>query len=149
VTGLAGGVHHIVQYRKTDEAGWTTPLDPLAPGETSTILKDLDQNVEYEVRVSAVSSGLMSAWSSSQVVSTDKRKPQLGDLVVWDGRNEIDLTRVQMLAFTIIAATFIISTIYLDNKIPESPAGFLELLGLSNSVYLLGRYAGNRFAGGN
>ena len=55
--------------------------------------------------------------------------PQWSDLVVWDGIHEVDITRVQMLAFTVLAAVFMILKIVDDNQIPTVSDGIILLMG--------------------
>ena len=64
------------------------------------------------------------------------------DLVMSGDRNtEIDLTRVQMLVFTSIAAVFTLLTLINTGKIPDIPVGVLALVGLSNGVYIASKAA--------
>jgi hypothetical protein len=49
---------------------------------------------------------------------------------------EIDVTRFQMLLFTLITATFVVLNVLTTYVIPEIPTGFLTLMGISNGVYL-------------
>jgi hypothetical protein len=65
------------------------------------------------------------------------RKPRWSDLVVndADGRREIDISRVQMLYFTLVTATFVVMRVVTTYVIPEIPQGFQILMGISNAVY--------------
>lgn len=49
---------------------------------------------------------------------------------------EIDVTRVQMLLFTLVTAVFVLITVATTYVIPEIPSGFVTLMGISNGVYL-------------
>jgi hypothetical protein len=69
--------------------------------------------------------------------------PRWSDLIVSDsgaaGPNaarEIDVTRLQMLYFTLIAATFVVIRVIGTYVIPEIPQGFLILMGISNGLYV-------------
>jgi hypothetical protein len=69
--------------------------------------------------------------------------PQWSDLIVSettkiDGTKvrEIDVTRFQMLLFTLITAAFVLMNVLTTYVIPEIPTGFLTLMGISNGVYL-------------
>jgi hypothetical protein len=62
---------------------------------------------------------------------------QWSDLVVIG--NGIDVTRVQMLIFTLISAAFVIVKVVVAYQIPVIPDNFLLLMGISNGVYLTGR----------
>jgi hypothetical protein len=77
--------------------------------------------------------------------ATRKRHPAWSDLVMEEieGR-EIDVTRVQMLYFTLVTAAFVLMKVLTSYEIPVIPEGFLILMGISNSVYV-----GSKFAGGS
>jgi hypothetical protein len=66
-----------------------------------------------------------------------QRKPMWSDLIVSevDGRREIDVTRVQMLYFTVITAVFVVMRVLTSYVIPEIPQGFQILMGISNAVF--------------
>jgi hypothetical protein len=73
----------------------------------------------------------------------DDQTPQWSDLIVnqntrIDGTviREIDVTRFQMLLFTLITAAFVLMNVLTTYVIPEIPTGFLTLMGISNGVYL-------------
>ena len=72
------------------------------------------------------------------------RHPRWSDLVMEEveGR-ELDVTRVQMLYFTLVTAVFVLLKVITSYEIPVIPEGFLLLMGISNSVYV-----GSKFAGG-
>jgi hypothetical protein len=63
--------------------------------------------------------------------------PQWSNLVVVDGT--VDLTRVQMLIFTLISAGFVSLQVLVTYTIPEIPINFLLLMGISNGIYVAGR----------
>ena len=65
------------------------------------------------------------------------RKPRWSDLIVNEvnGRREIDITRVQMLYFTLVTAAFVVMRVVATYVIPEIPQGFQVLMGISNAVY--------------
>ena len=66
--------------------------------------------------------------------------PEWSDLVIPDrSTREIDVTRLQMLAFTLITAAFVLIKVVVDYEIPTIPANFLVLMGISNGVYVGGR----------
>ena len=68
------------------------------------------------------------------------RTPLFRDLLVWDGTNEIDVSRLQMLFFTLVAATFVSLKVVTQNEIPTIPEGLLLLMGVSNGVYLSSKF---------
>src|SRR5262249_45734081 len=69
--------------------------------------------------------------------------PRWSDLIVnevvkEDGTKtrEIDVTRFQMLFFTLITAIFVLMNVVTTYVIPEISTGFVTLMGISNGVYL-------------
>ena len=68
------------------------------------------------------------------------REPRWSDLIISDSSNQIDVTRVQMLFFTLIAAGFVATRLFNSYEIPPVPDGFLWLMGLSNGVYLSAKF---------
>ena len=67
-------------------------------------------------------------------------EPEWADLIIPDrGNGEIDVTRLQMLAFTLIVAAFVVVKVVVDYEIPTIPDSFLVLMGISNGVYVGGR----------
>jgi hypothetical protein len=57
-----------------------------------------------------------------------------------DGPPEIDVTRVQMFFFTVISASFVLIKVFGSYEIPEIPNGYVELMGISNGVYLTKKF---------
>jgi hypothetical protein len=49
---------------------------------------------------------------------------------------EIDVARYQMLLFTLVTAVFVLMNVVTSYVIPEIPAGFVTLMGISNGVYM-------------
>jgi hypothetical protein len=71
------------------------------------------------------------------------RKPRWADLVISDDDGlQIDVTRVQMLYFTLIGAAFVLMQVATTYVIPEIPTGFLVLMGISNGVYVGSKFVG-------
>jgi hypothetical protein len=70
------------------------------------------------------------------------RKPIWSDLVISDDGLQIDVTRVQMLYFTLIGAAFVLMQVATTYVIPEIPQGFLVLMGISNGVYVGSKFVG-------
>ena len=64
--------------------------------------------------------------------------------MVWDGTHEVDVTRLQMLFFTLVAAIFVVVKVVAQNEVPEIPQGLLLLMGLSNGVYLSSKFVSGR-----
>jgi hypothetical protein len=72
------------------------------------------------------------------------RRPRWSDLILDENTGNIDVSRVQMLIFTLVTAAFVaIKVISSTNyEIPDIPAGFLILMGISNGVYVGSKFAG-------
>lgn len=69
------------------------------------------------------------------------RTPAWSDLVVTpEHPGELDVTRVQMLLFTLIAAGFVAIKLLNSYVIPEIPPGILILMGISNGTYLSAKF---------
>ena len=71
-------------------------------------------------------------------LSPARRLPRWSDLILNEGpvQNSIDVARMQILYFTLIAVAFVALRVATTFVIPEIPAGFQVLLGLSSAVYL-------------
>jgi len=66
--------------------------------------------------------------------------PEWSDLIIPNrASREIDVTRLQMLAFTLITAAFVLIKVVVDYEIPTIPTNFLLLMGISNGVYVGGK----------
>ncbi len=131
---------YLLQYREDEEATWSNWTQPIPATSASVALRDLDQDAIYWVRVSLVDSGGWSGWTLPKDLKTPQRLPRWADLIIWKDQKEVDVTRVQMLLFTLIAASFVALKIVDVNAIPEIPATLLALMGLSNGVYLTARF---------
>jgi hypothetical protein len=64
--------------------------------------------------------------------------PKWSDLVLNDG--ELDVSRMQMLFFTLIIAIFVVIKVAANHTIPELPDSFMALMGISNGIYLLSKF---------
>jgi hypothetical protein len=84
----------------------------------------------------------------------DDQTPRWSDLIVTENTlannmvsREIDVTRFQMLLFTLITAAFVLMNVVTTYVIPEIPTGFLTLMGISNGVYLGAKVAQGSVSG--
>jgi hypothetical protein len=66
-------------------------------------------------------------------------RPQWSQMLVDRYSHEIDVTRVQMLIFTLITAAFVAVQVIATYSIPDISDNFMVLMGISNGVYLAGR----------
>lgn len=64
--------------------------------------------------------------------------PRWGDLVSDQG--QLDVTRVQMLFFTVLVAAFVMVHVVDNYQIPAVPESFLTLVGISNGVYIVNKF---------
>jgi cellulose 1,4-beta-cellobiosidase len=125
---------YVVQYRTLGTLAWSTASGTAATPYTVT---GLEGGTDYEFQVFAVNAGIAGQPSSIAALRTADRMPRWSDLVIsGDGANEVDVTRVQMLLFTVIAAVFVAMKLLAESDIPDIPSGILTLMGLSNGVYL-------------
>ena len=139
-TAAVGANNYVVECRIHDSDDLWTPSTPAA--ETTRRLFSLRPNTLYDVRVRARSTlngdGRPSAVAQAM---SGTRVPQWSDLVVSsDDNEEIDVTRVQMLFFTVISALFVLIRVSASGVIPAIPDGFLLLMGISNGVYLTAKF---------
>lgn len=131
---------YLVQYREVGAPVWTT-LDPIAGFSSENYTAVLPQvslefEATYEFRSASILDGALGPWSNVAAVTTDKHIPEWSDLVMSDDGISIDITRVQMLLFTVLAAMFVALNIGDDSIIPIIPNGMIMLIGLSNGVYV-------------
>jgi hypothetical protein len=128
-----------VQYRRHDTVGaWTIVPQTAAQPEHS--VDGLISGVSYDFRIAAANAAGQGLWSAVATART-LRNPQWADLVVTgDGRGEIDVTRAQMLFFTLVAAVFVGMKVLTSYVIPEIPQGILLLMGISNGVYITAKF---------
>ncbi|MEI8393481.1 MAG: hypothetical protein WCF85_02015 [Rhodospirillaceae bacterium] len=66
--------------------------------------------------------------------------PRWSDVVTDADGARVDIARVQMLFFTVIAALFVTIKIVTGYTIPDIPQGFLIMMGISNGVYVTKKY---------
>lgn len=130
---------YLVRYRPFTGTAWIAAPGPIFG--TSCPITGLTPNTAHLYQVAAVGNGAIGPWAQALApVATRAHKPGYSDLIIWDGRNEVDVTRIQMLLFTVIAAAFVLLQIWRDSVIPAIPAGMLALMGISNGVYLTAKF---------
>jgi hypothetical protein len=134
-----GATSYTVQYRRHDTVEAWTPV-PQPAAQPKYTVDGLTSGVAYDFRVAAVNATGRGLWSAI-VTARTLRNPQWADLVVTgDGRGEVDVTRAQMLFFTLVAATFVGMKVLTSYIIPDIPQGILLLMGISNGVYLTAKF---------
>ncbi len=134
-----------VEYAVAGSADWE--LSAMAVAGPSYRVKGLQPSQAYDFRVFALNAAGVgpaspSATLSTLPASTVLRRPRWSDLVVTPNHpGEIDVTRMQMLFFTLVSAGFVTVRLIDSYSIPEVPEGFMLLMGISNSVYLSSKFA--------
>ncbi len=139
--GIAGGAALAArvpagssQAGQKDSAQGAPPTQPSAPQtDPSAAAADQQQPAATETKPAPAVGNKQTKGPSDP----NPGPPQWSDLVVVDGT--IDLTRVQMLIFTLISAGFVGLQVLVTYTIPEIPTNFLLLMGISNSIYVAGR----------
>jgi hypothetical protein len=135
----AAGTDFVVQTRPADsDEGWTERNATAAQLKVSGL--KLGTGYNFRVRTK----GEMDAWSDIQTLTTAARFPRWSDIVTdTDRPAEIDVTRVQMLFFTVISAFFVALKIIDTGTIPEIDPTYVMLMGISNGVYLSAKFVRN------
>ena len=139
---LPQGAHYRVEYRAHDsDEPWR--IHRLETASIATTVTELRSNTLYDFRVTAKDN---SAWGSPSTIfrqSTGVHKPKWSDIVTdTDRPAEIDVTRVQMLFFTVISACFVAIKIVHGDAIPEIPQTYVTMMGISNGVYITAKFVG-------
>lgn len=128
---------YVVRYREIDTALWL--IGSIADGYANTIKADkLHSNTEYEIEVLAIKDGRK--LNVLKTDSTTQRVPTFSDLLMASNGKEIDVSRIQMMFFTVIAASFVVLKVFYSHELPEIPDGILTLMGISNGVYLAAKF---------
>jgi len=133
------GAKYRVEYRAHDsDEPWRNFGEEI--DNPSVTVSGLTANTFYDFRVFADTSVTP---SDIYRETTGPRKPRWSDIVTDTNRPaEIDVTRVQMLFFTVISAFFVAKNIYFGGVIPEIPSTYVTLMGISNGVYITAKFVG-------
>jgi hypothetical protein len=132
---------YTIRYRVHDSAdGWQLAGSTIPPTFTLT---GLMPNVPYDFEIRPAVDGL----EGTAAIVAGKSGPHVpgwADLVLDPDKGEIDVTRVQMLFFTLVVAVFVTLRVVVSGQIPDIPESFLLLMGISNGVYLTAKFVPNR-----
>lgn len=133
------GATYVLEKRPHDnDADWS-PITLAKPNEPQATVDNLIPNTVYDFRVRTVATP--GAWSPVETFSTGIRTPKWSDIVTdTDRPAEIDVTRVQMLFFTVISAFFVGLHIADTGTIPEIDPTYVTLMGISNGVYVTTKF---------
>jgi hypothetical protein len=133
------GATYVLEKRLHDSDAEWTAIALANPSSPNATVAHLIPNTAYDFRVRTVA--LPDAWSLVETFSTDIRTPKWSDLVTdTDRPAEIDVTRVQMLFFTIISAVFVAVNIIDTGTIPVIDNTYVTLMGISNGVYVTTKF---------
>ena len=131
---------YTVEYRVHDSDGPWQPA--LNVSQTSGKVSGLRASTTYDFRVIATNAAGAGQPSNLLREATGTLIPRWSDIVTnTDRPAEIDVTRVQMLFFTVISACFVAQKIAFSGTIPEIPPSYVTLMGISNGVYLTSKFA--------
>ena len=139
----AAAAVHAVTYARQDFADWRESDDRIK--ETShrvnRLLPDSAYVFQVVARNASGNSPPVQVTGRTREAAVIPRPPLWSDLVVTPQHpGEIDVTRVQMLFFTLISAGFVAIKLISGYTIPEIPEGFMLLMGISNGVYLSAKF---------
>ncbi len=110
------------------------------PGPVENLAQFVAQNAAIDAdKTAAAAAARAKAFKNPP----EDQTPRWSDLIINESTGvnglkarEIDVTRFQMLLFTLITAAFVVMNVLTTYVIPEIPTGFLTLMGISNGVYL-------------
>jgi hypothetical protein len=110
---------------------------PADKAKAETDARDAEAQAEAKRKAAAIA-------AANAAVLTRIRHPRWSDLIMEENKGrELDVTRVQMLLFTLATAGFVAVRVITSGQIPEIPEGFLILMGISNGVYVGSKFAAN------
>ncbi len=130
---------YVLEKRPHDgDAGWS-PVVLANTSNSQATVAGLISNTVYDFRVR--DNDKPEAWSDVTTISTGIRTPRWSDIVTdTDRPAQIDVTRVQMLFFTVISALFVALNIVDAGTIPEIDPTYVTLMGISNGVYVTAKF---------
>jgi len=133
------GATYVLEKRPHDSDAEWNAIALAEPSDPKTTVANLIPNTAYDFRVRTVAEP--DAWSPIKTFSTGIRTPKWSDLVTdTDRPAEIDVTRVQMLFFTIISASFVALNIADTGTMPDIDPTYVTLMGISNGVYATAKF---------
>jgi hypothetical protein len=134
---------HAVSYARQAVADWRVSDDLIKENShrVSRLLPDTTYVFQVTARNDKGTSALAQVIEKTKEAAAIPRMPRWSDLVVTPQHpGEIDVTRVQMLFFTLISVAFVAVKLINSYMIPDIPDGFMLLMGISNGVYLSAKF---------
>lgn len=89
-----------------------------------------------EIQKTLIPSAPVSATSCKSSTQSCKTTPHWRDLVLTMDGKAPDISRVQMLVFTLVGGCFVVLQVLNYYVIPDIPAGYQILIGISNGIYV-------------
>jgi Fibronectin type III domain len=134
---------YAVSYARQAFADWRVSDDLVKENShrVSRLLPDTTYVFQVTARNDKGASPPAQVTARTRVAAVIPRQPVWSDLVVTPQHpGEIDVTRVQMLFFTLISVAFVAIKLINSYTIPDIPEGFMLLMGISNGVYLSAKF---------
>lgn len=140
--GAAPAVY-AVSYARLAFADWRDSDERIKQNShrVSRLLPDTPYVFQVTARNDKGTSVPAQVGEKTRMAAAIPRMPRWSDLVVTPQHpGEIDVTRVQMLFFTLISVAFVAIKLVNGYVIPDIPEGFMLLMGISNGVYLSAKF---------
>ena len=134
---------YAVSYARQAFADWRESEDCIRQNShrVSRLLPDTTYVFQVTARNTNSASAPVQVTERTKQAALIPRQPVWSDLVVTPHHpGEIDVTRVQMLFFTLISVAFVAIKLITSYMIPDIPEGFMLLMGVSNGVYLSAKF---------
>jgi hypothetical protein len=134
---------YAVSYARQAFADWRESDDCIRQNShrVSRLLPDTTYVFQVTARNTNGASAPVQVTERTKQAALIPRQPVWSDLVVTPQHpGEIDVTRVQMLFFTLISVAFVAIKLITSYMIPDIPEGFMLLMGISNGVYLSAKF---------
>lgn len=134
--GISGATTALARVPGTGMAGPGSSPDAPSPDAPAADAPATDDAPPADAPMPADAAGV-----PAPIGTGARRQPRWSDLIVAeDSLPEVDVTRVQMLIFTVVSAVFVGLKAVTSYEFPDVPEGFLVLLGISNGLYITGRH---------
>lgn len=134
---------YAVSYARQAFADWRDSDDRIKQNShrVGRLLPDTTYVFQVTARNTNSASAAVQVTERTKQAALIPRQPLWSDLVVTPQHpGEIDVTRVQMLFFTLISVAFVAIKLITGYMIPDIPEGFMLLMGISNGVYLSAKF---------
>ena len=134
---------YAVNYARQAFADWRESDDRIKQNShrVGRLLPDTTYVFQVTARNTNSASAAVQVTERTKQAALIPRQPLWSDLVVTPQHpGEIDVTRVQMLFFTLISVAFVAIKLITSYMIPDIPEGFMLLMGISNGVYLSAKF---------